>query len=98
MEIRPGGQGAALLVKITPRAKRTAVIGRLDDGSLKIAVAAPPEDGKANAALIRFLALTLGVREAHIEIVSGHGAPRKLIAITGLTPAEVERRLVPTQG
>ncbi len=95
MDVRPGGHGAAITVKVTPRSKRTAVLGTLADGSIKIAVAAPPEDGKANAALLRFLAQTLGIRESQLEIVSGHGSPRKLIAVTGLSPSEVEARLLP---
>ena len=98
MQVKPGGSGAALTVKITPRAKCTVVLGVLDDGTLKIAVAAPPEDGKANAALVRFLAQTLGVRESQIEIIVGHGAPRKIIAVTGLSPAEVEARLNQARG
>lgn len=93
MDVKPGGHGAAITVKVTPRSKRTAVLGTLADGSIKIAVAAPPEDGKANAALVRFLAETLSVRESQIEIVAGHGSPRKLIAISGITPADVEARL-----
>lgn len=96
METRPGGHGAAIAVKVTPRAKRTAVLGVLADGTLKIAVAAPPEDGRANAALLRFLAQSLGLRESQLEIVVGHGARRKLIAVTGLSPAEVEARLLKT--
>ena len=94
MDVRPGGHGAAITVKVTPRSKRTAVLGTLADGSIKIAVAAPPEDGKANAALLRFLAQTLNIREGQLEIVAGHGSPRKLIAIAGLSPADVEARLV----
>jgi uncharacterized protein (TIGR00251 family) len=95
MDIRPGGHGAALNIKVTARAKRTAVLGTLDDGTIKIAVAAPPEDGKANAALLRFLAQSLGIRESQIEILSGHGSPRKLIVVTGISPSDVEARLLP---
>ncbi len=94
MDVRPGGHGAAITVKVTPRSKRTAVLGTLADGSIKISVAAPPEDGKANAALLRFLAQTLNIREGQLEIVAGHGSPRKLIAISGISPADVEARLV----
>ncbi len=93
METRPGGHGAAIAIKVTPRSKRTAVLGVMADGTIKISVAAPPEDGKANAALLRFLAQQLGVRESQLEIVAGHGAPRKLVAVTGLSPADVEARL-----
>ena len=87
------GADVLLRVKVVPGASRDAIAGLLGD-RLKIRVAAPPEDGKANAALLRFLAQKLGVRESQLEIVAGHGAPRKLVAVTGLSPADVEARLV----
>lgn len=91
---RPGGAGAALTIKVTARAPRTEVKGVMEDGTLKIAVAAPPEDGKANAALIAFLARELGVRQDQVEIVAGHHAAHKLISILGLSSQEVEARLI----
>ena len=90
METRPGGHGAAITIKVTPRSKRTAVLGVMADGTIKISVAAPPEDGKANAALLRFLAQKLGVRESQLEIVAGllkSDANRKL-NIAGHTDAK----------
>ncbi len=94
---KPGGAGAALTIKVTARAPRTEVKGLMEDGTLKIAVAAPPEDGKANAALIAFLARELGVRQDQVEIVAGHHATHKLVSILGLTGQEVEARLIPAE-
>ncbi len=71
-KLHDGRGGAALTVRVTPRARRTEIAGVRDDGTLKIRLAAPPVEGKANVALIKFLAGLLGVRKRRIEIVAGH--------------------------
>lgn len=83
--------GAAITVKVTPRARKTEVVGLLEDGTLRIRVAAVPEDGKANQALIEFLAKVLGIPASQIDIMGGLTSERKLISLIGITPAEVER-------
>lgn len=70
-----------LKIKVTPRAARTEIAGEMADGTLKIHVAAPPEKGKANEELCAFLARHYGVARARVEVVSGHGAARKLVKI-----------------
>lgn len=87
--------GAAITVKVTPKAKKTGVAGVLEDGTLKIQVTAPAEDGRANAALVEFLAEALGIRANQVEIVAGLSSERKLVSLVGVTPAEVEAKLVP---
>ena len=89
--------GAAITVKVTPKAKKTGVAGALEDGTLKIQVTAPAEDGKANAALVAFLAETLGLKPSQVEIVAGLSSERKLISLIGVTPADVDAKLVPAQ-
>ena len=59
----------------------------------KIRVAAPPEGGKANDAVLRLLADTLQVPRRDVEIVSGHGAREKIVALAGIDREEIERRL-----
>ena len=56
-------------------------------------MSAPPEDGRANAAVVQLLADTLGVPARTISVVSGHGARDKLIELSGIAPEEIERRL-----
>jgi uncharacterized protein YggU (UPF0235/DUF167 family) len=56
-------------------------------------VAAAPEDGKANAALVRLLADTLSIGVQDVAIVSGHGSRDKIVALDGVTIDEIERRL-----
>jgi uncharacterized protein YggU (UPF0235/DUF167 family) len=67
---------ARLELKVVPRATRTEVVGWLGD-RLKLRVAAVPEAGRANAAIISLLSRELGVPERRLRIVSGHGAQRK---------------------
>ncbi len=87
--------GAAITVKVTPRARKTDVAGIMDDGTLKVHVAAPPEEGKANAALMNFLSERLGITTNQIEIVAGLSSERKLISLIGVSPADVDAKLKP---
>ena len=92
-KLHNGERGAALTIRVTPRARRTEVGGVLDDGTVRIRVAAPPVDGKANRALIAFLAKLLGVRKNKVEIVAGEKGLDKIISITGMPAEEAEERL-----
>jgi uncharacterized protein (TIGR00251 family) len=83
---------ASVQVKVVPRASRSELAG-WQDGVLRVRVAAPPENGKANAALEALLAERLGVRKSAVRVVAGHGSPRKRVEIDGLVLGEVERRL-----
>jgi uncharacterized protein (TIGR00251 family) len=87
---RPGG--IELRVKVVPGASRSRLAGRLGE-VLKVAVAAPPEGGKANAALIEILAAALGVKRSEVVVVSGHGAPLKRIVVVGLSVHDARARL-----
>ena len=75
-----------------PRASRTELAGRHGD-ALKVRLAAPPVDGAANEALVRYLAEVLDVQRASIELLSGHSGRRKLLQIRGITVADAERAL-----
>ena len=81
-----------LKVKVVPGARRTEIAGRYDDG-VKVRVSAPPEDGKANQALVEVLAERLGVKGDTVRIVRGHASPQKVVEIDGLTLGEVWTRL-----
>ncbi|MFC1612143.1 DUF167 domain-containing protein [Myxococcota bacterium] len=65
-------------VLVSPRASRTRVMG-VHDNRLKIQLAAPPVEGKANNALVRFLARGLDVSRAQVEIVGGSSSRRKTV-------------------
>jgi uncharacterized protein (TIGR00251 family) len=71
-----------LRVKVIPRSAKTEIVGPMADGTLKIKIAAPPEKGKANEELIRFLAAHYGVKK--VEILSGHTAALKIVRLPEL--------------
>jgi uncharacterized protein (TIGR00251 family) len=88
---------ATLSVRIQPRASKNEIISR-EGGGLKIRLTAPPVDGAANEALIRFLADTLSVPKSQVGIVSGQTSRDKIIRIDGLSSEDVERLLNKTKG
>ena len=81
-----------LAIKVVPGSSRTCLAGWLGD-TLKVRVAAAPERGKANAAVEALLADVLGLASGSASIVSGTRSARKLVEISGLSEAEVHRRL-----
>ncbi|MEE2908604.1 MAG: DUF167 domain-containing protein [Planctomycetota bacterium] len=72
-----------LRVKAVPGASRDGLAGPLGD-RLKIRIAAPPEGGQANIAIVKLLARTLGLNRTQVEISSGHGSPEKTIRLEGI--------------
>lgn len=83
---------ARLALRVSPGARRTAVVGRYGD-AWKVAVTAPPERGRANADVVRLLARALDVPPACVTLVKGSAARDKVIEIEGITTEEAERRL-----
>ncbi len=84
--------GALLAVHVQPGAGRSAVVGR-HGSSLKVRVAAPPVDDRANEATRELLAAELGVTSADLEITSGARSRMKRVRIKGLDSDELEARL-----
>ena len=89
--------GVLIAVYAQPRASRTAVVG-IHDGRLKIALRAPPVDGKANEALIQHLAERLGVSQGDIRVVSGATGRRKRVLASQITLEEALLRLQLNEG
>ncbi len=89
--VQPVAGGIRLRLKVTPKARRTAIGGvQAEAGGtlvLKVSVNAPPEDGKANAAVIALLAKEFSVAKAAISVVSGATDRRKLVEIRGPSDA-----------
>jgi uncharacterized protein (TIGR00251 family) len=83
---------ATLSVRVQPRASRNEVAG-LDGETLKIRLTAPPVEGEANAACLKFLAKLLDLPPSRLAIIQGARSRTKLIRITGLTQTEVRARL-----
>ena len=88
--------GCTLSVRVHPGARKNSVTGVHAD-ALKIAMTAPPVDGKANEALIAFLADALRLPRARITLVSGLTSRAKMVRITGKCAAEVAAALFPVE-
>ena len=71
-----------LKIKVIPKSPRSEIAGTMDDGTLKVRIAAVPERGKANAELIAFLAKHYGVPRQNVEILSGETSPLKQVRVT----------------
>jgi uncharacterized protein (TIGR00251 family) len=93
--VRDTALGATFMVKVHPRARRNAVAGSIGD-ALKLALTAPPVEGKANEACILYLAEVLGVSRSSVTIVSGETSRQKVVRVAGLNADEVRRRLSST--
>jgi uncharacterized protein (TIGR00251 family) len=83
---------ARLTVKVHPRARRSALAGRIGD-AWKLSLAAPPVDGKANDECVRFLAELAGVPRSRVRIVMGLTSRLKVVEIEGVPQEDLERRL-----
>ena len=82
----------SLAVWVTPGAPRSEVAG-VADGRLRLRLAAPAHEGRANAELIRLVAQTLGVPRRQVELATGASGRRKLLRVHGVTLDEARRRL-----
>ncbi len=84
--------GSVFAIKVHPRAKQNTITGELGD-SLKVSLTAPPSDGKANEACIEFFAKLLKVPRSSVTIASGQTSRTKVIRVTGLSAAEIRKRI-----
>ena len=94
--IRETGAGVTLAIRAQPGAKKTGITGIYGEGAdaqLKIAVHAPPLEGRANQALIAFLADFFSVPRAKIELISGELSRSKIFLLDGVTRERAEALL-----
>ncbi len=91
------GSGFKLAVQISPNGKKSEILSATDD-ALRIRLQAPPVDGKANEALIRFIADLLDLPKSRVQITHGFTSRRKLLEIQagGLSRQDLENRFSPT--
>ena len=90
--VHESAKGVSFAVKVQPRARKNAVTGIVSD-SLKLALTAPPVDGRANQAAIEFLAEVLEIPRASITIASGETSRNKVVRVFGVSKQVVEQRL-----
>jgi uncharacterized protein (TIGR00251 family) len=93
-KLHDGQRGSALAVRVTPRASRNEIVELLEDGTIKVRIAAPPADNEANEALINFLSEILGVPKSKLDIVAGVSGRDKLIAVMDMDVVTAHQRIL----
>ena len=92
--LHDGKRGSALALRITPRASRNQIVGVMNDGTVKVHIAANPDDDDGNLELIAYLSEVLGVPKSRIEIVAGEKGRGKLGSVLGMgAPTAPQRNL-----
>jgi uncharacterized protein (TIGR00251 family) len=89
-----GKKGSALAVRVTPRASHNEIVELLEDGTIKVRIAAPPSDNEANEALIGFLSEVLGVSKSRLDIVAGASGRDKLISVVDMDAETAHQRIL----
>jgi hypothetical protein len=92
--LHDGRKGAALAVRVTPRASRNRITEVLSDGTVKIHLTAVPTEGQANEALIKFLGDILDVAPSKIEIVAGMTGRDKLVSVLDINASELHQKII----
>ena len=92
MYLKEQSEGVVLEVKVIPGSSRNALV-RTSEGGLTVRLTAPPVEGKANKALVKFLGKTLRIPPSSITILRGHASREKIVLISGTDRAEMEKRL-----
>lgn len=93
MAIQELDNGAVFAAKIVPGSSGTTRICGVLDGMLKIKVSAPPEKGKANQCLLKFLAQTLDVKKNALSIIAGRTSPIKRVQVSGISAQSLRTKL-----
>lgn len=84
--------GAVLSLRLVPRAAKNAIVGPYGD-ALKVRLCAPPVDGAANTALIKFLSDTLSIPRARVQILSGQTSRSKRVLLAGVNATDIRGRV-----
>lgn len=92
--LHDGKRGSALALRVTPRASRNQIAGVLNDGTVKIHIAADPADETINIELVAFLAEVLGVPRTRVEIVAGESGRDKLVSVLDMDVETAHQRIV----
>ncbi len=92
--LHDGKRGSAIAIRVTPRASNNKITEVLNDGTVKIHLAAPPVDNEANEQLIAFLSDVLSIAKSRIEIVAGVTGRDKLVSVLDMDVETVHQRLL----
>ena len=89
----PAKGGVYVKLRVSPGAKSTAVKGPYGEDAIRLCVAAPPVEGKANAEVERYLAQLFGLSYSEVNVVKGASCRDKLVFVSGLGQEEIQNRL-----
>ena len=92
IEIADHPEGCILPVRVQPGARKAGLVGE-QNGALKIAVTAPPEDGRANKALLELLRDALDLKRSQVELVGGEKSRSKRVLVRGVSKLDLQKRL-----
>lgn len=93
-KLHDGKKGSALAVRISPKARKTEIVGALNDGTVKVRLMAFGDDEKANEELVGFLADILKVSPSRIEIVAGKTGRDKLVSVIDMDSGTLHKTIV----
>jgi uncharacterized protein len=93
-ELHDGRRGAALAVRVTPRASRNEITEIMPDGTVKVRLITSKTEGEGNQALIKFLSEVLGVTPSKIDIIGGISGNDKLLSVLDIDTDEVHQRIL----
>lgn len=93
-ELHSGRRGAALGVRVTPRASRNQIVGVLNDSTIKVHLVCGPSDEEINVELLAYLAQVLGVPKSRVEIVAGENGRDKLISVLDMDVETTHQRIL----
>ena len=92
--LHDGRSGAALAVRVTPRASRNEITEIMPDGTVKVRLTVPLAEGEGNKAIVQFLSEVLGVAASKIDIIGGSSGNDKLLSVLDIDKDEAHQRLV----
>ena len=92
--LHDGKKGSAPALRVTPRASKNEIVEVVSDGTVKVHLTAPPVEGKANEALLKFLAEILDVAASRLDIVAGAGGRDKLVSVTDMDAAVLHKKII----
>jgi len=93
-KLHDGKRGSALAIRVTPRASSNEIAEVLEDGTIRVRLAAAPADNEANEALVVFLSEILGVSKSKIDIVAGNIGRDKLISVVDMDVETAHQRIL----
>ncbi len=93
-ELHGGRRGAALGVRVTPRASRNQIVGVSNDSTVKVHLVCGPSDEEINTELLSYLSQVLGVPKSRVEIVAGENGRDKLVSVLDMDVETTHQRIL----